>query len=47
MKFRALLYALARFLGDLGAVSKGKTGKRIGRRIVGKSTGKGIGKLFR
>lgn len=47
MKFRALLYALARFLGDLGAVSKGKTGKRVARRLVGKSTGKGVGKLFK
>lgn len=47
MKLRAALYALARLLGDVGAVTKGKTGKRIGRRLVGKSTGKGIGKLFK
>lgn len=47
MKIRAMLYALARILGDLGAVSKGKSGKRIGRRAAGKITGKGIGKFFK
>ncbi len=27
--FRSFLYQLAKFLGDISAVSKGKTGKRI------------------
>ena len=47
MKFRGLLYFLARILGDINAVKKGKVGKRIGRRAAGKITGRGLGKLFR
>jgi hypothetical protein len=34
-------------MGDVSAVKKGTVGKRIGRRIVGKMTGRGIGRLFR
>ncbi len=46
---RSLLYALARFLGDVDAVSKGSkaTQKRIGRRIVGRATGKALRNLFK
>jgi len=47
MKFRGLLYFLARILGDINAVKKGKVGKRIGRRVAGKMTGRGLGKLFK
>ena len=47
MKFRALLYHLARLLGDLTAVTKGKLGRRIGRRAAGKATGRGLWRLFR
>ncbi len=47
MKLRSLLYFLARAMGDVSAVKKGKVGKRIGRRIIGRSAGKGIGKLFK
>ena len=47
MKFRGFLYFLARILGDINAVKKGKVGKRIGRRAAGKITGRGLGKLFR
>lgn len=46
-KFRGFLYTLAKVLGDVNAVKKGTVGKRIGRRIVGRAAGKGIGKLFR
>ena len=35
---RRLLYALARFLGDLGAVRKGRTGRRVRRRLLGRLT---------
>lgn len=35
---RSFLYALARLLGDIGAVSRG----RIGRRIVNKLIGRGL-----
>jgi hypothetical protein len=44
---RSLLYALARLLGDANAVQKGKVGRRIGRRLVGKATGRGLRRLFR
>jgi len=46
-KFRGFLYTLAKILGDVNAVNKGKVGKRIGRRVVGRAAGKGIGKLFK
>jgi len=35
-KTRGLLYKLARLLGDVNAVSKGKVGRRVGRRLAGK-----------
>jgi hypothetical protein len=44
---RGLLYTLARLMGDVTAVKKGRVGKRVGRRIIGKITGRGIGRLFR
>lgn len=44
---RNLLYKLARILGDVDAVKKGRVGKRVGRRVAGRATGKGLGKLFR
>jgi hypothetical protein len=44
---RGVLYLLARLMGDVSAVKKGRVGKRIGRRFVGKMTGSGIGRLFR
>jgi hypothetical protein len=44
---RRLLYTLARLLGDVNAVKKGKVGKRVGRRLVGKATGRGLRRLFR
>ena len=44
---RGLLYLIARLLGDVNAVQKGRVGKRLGRRIAGKATGRGLGRLFR
>lgn len=44
---RGLLYTLARILGDVQAVRKGTVGRRIGRRIVGRASSRGIGRLFR
>ncbi len=41
-KLRRNLYKAARILGDIEAVSKGKAGKRIGRRIAGKYAGKSL-----
>lgn len=46
-KFRSFLYTLAKILGDVNAVRKGRVGKRIGRRVVGRAAGKGIGRLFK
>lgn len=44
---RNLLYFLARLIGDVNAVRKGRVGRRIGRRIAGRFTGKLLGRLFR
>jgi hypothetical protein len=44
---RSLLYLLARLLGDVNAVRRGKVGRRILRRLAGKVTGRGLGRLFR
>ncbi|GFP19101.1 hypothetical protein HKBW3S03_00605 [Candidatus Hakubella thermalkaliphila] len=46
-KTRGFLYRLARLLGDVGAVQKGKEGKRIARRVAGKATGRAFRKLFK
>jgi len=50
-KFRSKLYALAKILGDVQAITHKNPGKaipkRIGRRIAGKLTGRLMGKLFR
>ena len=46
-KIRSLLYGSAKILGDINAVKKGKIGERFGRRIVGKVTGRLMGKLFK
>ena len=44
---RSFLYFLARLLGDLTAVKKGRVGKRVARRVVGKATGRGLRRLFK
>lgn len=46
-KIRSALYKVAKILGDVNAVKRGKVGKRIGRRVAGKVTGRGLGKLFK
>jgi len=46
-KTRGILYFLAKILGDVNAVKKGKVGKRIVRRAAGKAAGKGFGKIFK
>ena len=47
MTFRSFLYLLARLLGDVNAVKRGRVGRRVGRRIAGKITGRGLGRLFK
>ena len=46
MSLRGWLYRLARFLGDVEAVRKGRVGRRIARRAAGKLTGRVLRKLF-
>ena len=46
-KSRGFLYKLARVLGDVNAVKKGRVGRRVGRRVAGRATGRSLGKLFR
>jgi hypothetical protein len=45
--FRSILYRLGRFFGDVNAVKRGRVGRRIGRRIAGKWTGRGLRRLFK
>ena len=45
--FRSFLYLLARLLGDVQAVRRGRVGRRIARRGAGRITGRGLGRLFR
>jgi len=46
---RSLLYGLARFLGDVHAVSKGPgaVAKRAARRAAGRTTARALKKLFK
>jgi len=46
-KARNSLYKTARILGDVQAISEGKVGKRIIRRLAGRTTGRLLGKIFR
>lgn len=46
-KTRSSLYKVARLLGDVNAVQRGKTHKRLGRRMAGRHTSRALGKLFR
>jgi hypothetical protein len=45
-KTRSKLYKIARILGDVDAVKKGKVGKRVKNRVVGKLTGKLLKKFW-
>jgi len=47
MGIRRTLYKLLRISNDINAIRRGKIGKRIGRRVVGKATGRGIRRLFK
>jgi hypothetical protein len=46
-KARSVLYTIARYLGDLSAVLRGRILQRIERRLAGRLAGRLIGKLFR
>ena len=34
-------------MGDVNAIQQGKVGRRVTRRVAGKATGRGMGKLFK
>lgn len=46
-QIRTVLYTVAKFLGDLNAIEKGRLAQRLARRIVGNLTGRFLGRLFR
>jgi hypothetical protein len=46
-KIRTLLYSLARILGDVNAIRRGKIGERILRRGAGSLTSRLLNKIFR
>lgn len=47
MSTKSSIYKLLRLWNDASAVKKGKVGKRIGRRVAGKTTGRLLRKLFK
>lgn len=46
MTLKSAIYRALRISNDVNAVAKGKAGRRIGRRIYGKTTGRLARKLF-
>ena len=44
-KIRSILYMLAKALGDINAVQKGRITQRIIRRVAGKAAGRLLNKL--
>ena len=34
-------------MGDVNAIQQGKVGRRAARRVAGKATGRGLGRLFK
>jgi hypothetical protein len=47
MSTKSSIYKFLRLWNDASAVKKGKVGKRIGRRVAGKATGRLLRKLFK
>jgi hypothetical protein len=47
MTWRSALYALLRYSNDVRAIRRGRVGRRIACRIVGRATGRTMGRLFR
>jgi len=44
---RSRMYRNAKILGDVQAVMTGQIGNRVGRRVAGKYSGRGMGRMFR
>lgn len=47
MTFRSFLYWLARFLGDVNAIQKGRIVPRISNRIVGRLSARILSRIWR
>jgi len=47
MGLRNALYKVARIMGDVNAVKRGKVGKRVARHAAGKATGRTLRKLLK
>lgn len=47
MNLKSTIYKILRIWNDIDAIRKGRIGKRIGRRILGRAAGKGIRRLFK
>lgn len=47
MNIRSLPYLVARLLGDVNAVRRGRIGQRIVRRLAGKATGRAMRRMLR
>jgi len=47
MSTKSSIYKFLRLWNDASAVKKGKVGKRIGRRLAGKTTGRLFRKVFK
>ncbi len=46
-KTRSALYRIARILGDVQAVKKGRVGRRVARRVTGRATSRFLRNLFK
>lgn len=47
MSIRRALYTLLKLSNDARAVRRGRVGRRVGRRLAGKGTGRLMGKVFK
>lgn len=45
--FRSTLYQLAKLLGDISAVRKGRVGARLWNRVTGRAAGRALGRIRR
>lgn len=47
MSLRSKLYKVARIMGDVNAVRRGRVARRVGRRAAGRVSGRLLGRVFR
>lgn len=46
MGTKSLIYKMLKYSNDYRAIKKGRIGRRVGRRVYGKATGKWARRLF-